>query len=75
MSNKELAEKFKAIKYVISDLATELSSDLGNLNAEYGFDIVEQILHDLNLSLDYINDSVEKILKTLRETQRKINEL
>lgn len=75
MSNKELSEKFKVIKYVISDLATELSSDLGNLNAEYGFDIVEQILHDLTLSLDYINDSVEEILKSLRDTQRKINEL
>lgn len=75
MSNQELAEKFKVIKYVISDLATELSSDLGNLNAEYGFDIAENVLQDLNLSLDYINDSVEEILKSLRETQRKINEL
>lgn len=75
MSDKELAEKFKVIKYVISDLATELSSDLGNLNAEYGFDIVEHVLQDLNLSLDYINDSVNEILKSLRDTQRKINEL
>lgn len=75
MSDKELAEKFKVIKYVISDLATELSSDLGNLNAEYGFDIVEHVLQDLNLSLDYINDTVEEILKSLRDTQRKINEL
>lgn len=75
MSNQELAEKFKIIKYVISDLATELSDDLGNLNAEYGFDIVENILQDLTLSLDYINDSVNEILKSLRDTQRKINEL
>lgn len=75
MSNQELAEKFKVIKYVISDLSTELSDDLGNLNAEYGFDVVEQVLHDLNLSLEYINDSVEEIYKSLRETQRKINEL
>lgn len=76
MSNKELLEeKFKVIKYVISDLSTELSDDLGNLNAEYGFDIVEQILQDLNLSLDYISESVEEILKSLRDTQRKINEL
>lgn len=75
MSDKELAEKFKVIKYVISDLATELSDDLGNLNAEYGFDVVENVLQDLNLSLDYINDSVEEIYKSLRETQRKINEL
>lgn len=75
MSDKELAEKFKVIKYVISDLATELSDDLGNLNAEYGFDVVENVLQDLTLSLDYINDSVEEILKSLRETQRKINEL
>lgn len=75
MSDKELAEKFKVIKYVISDLSTELSSDLGNLNAEYGFDIVEHVLQDLNLSLDYINDTVEEILKSLRDTQRKINEL
>lgn len=75
MSNKELAEKFKVIKYVVSDLSTELSDDLGNLNAEYGFDIVEHVLQDLNLSLDYINDSVNEILKSLRDTQRKINEL
>lgn len=75
MSNKELAEKFKVIKYVISDLSTELSDDLGNLNAEYGFDIVENVLQDLTLSLDYINDSVNEILKSLRDTQRKINEL
>ena len=75
MSNQELAEKFKVIKYVISDLSTELSDDLGNLNAEYGFDVVENVLHDLTLSLDYINDSVNEILKSLRETQRKINEL
>lgn len=75
MSNQELAEKFKVIKYVISDLATELSDDLGNLNAEYGFDVVENVLHDLTLSLDYINDSVNEILKSLRDTQRKINEL
>ncbi len=75
MSNQELAEKFKIIKYVISDLATELSDDLGNLNAEYGFDVVENVLHDLTLSLDYINDSVNEILKSLRDTQRKINEL
>lgn len=75
MSNQELAEKFKVIKYVISDLATELSDDLGNLNAKYGFDVVENVLHDLTLSLDYINDSVNEILKSLRDTQRKINEL
>lgn len=75
MSNQELAEKFKVIKYVISDLSTELSDDLGNLNAEYGFDVVENVLHDLTLSLDYINDSVNEILKSLRDTQRKINEL
>ncbi len=75
MSDKELAEKFKVIKYVISDLSTELSDDFGNLNAEYGFDIAENVLQDLNLSLDYINDSVNEILKSLRETQRKINEL
>ena len=66
---------FKVIKYVISDLSTELSDDFGNLNAEYGFDIAENVLQDLNLSLDYINDSVNEILKSLRETQRKINEL
>lgn len=75
MSNEELAEKFKVIKYVISDLATELSSDLGNLNAEYGFDNTELVLLDLTQSLEYITDSVEEILKSLRETQRKINEL
>lgn len=75
MSNQELAEKFKVIKYVISDLSIELSDDIGNLNAEYGFDIVEHVLQDLNLSLDYINDTVEEILKSLRDTQRKINEL
>lgn len=75
MSNQELAEKFKVIKYVISDLSIELSDDIGNLNAEYGFDIVEHVLQDLNLSLDYINDTVEEILKSLRDIQRKINEL
>lgn len=75
MSNKELEEKFKVIKYVVSDLSTELSDDLSNLNAEYGFDVVENVLQDLTLSLDYINDSVNEILKSLRDTQRKINEL